>query len=108
MSSVSPETRDSDLFDFGIKKTSFLEKGIGSFNHNVENDKKSGRGSAVGFRIWDLGYRILDLGFSMYEIEIKTSSKSHGFFIKRACSFSVEDKLFNQKLYFRRKQCLKN
>jgi len=51
----------------------------------------------------------------MYEIESKTSSKSHRFFIKRACRFLVEDKLFNQniklfnqKLYFRRKQCLKN
>jgi len=42
------------------------------------------------------------------EAEIKSSSKSYRFFIKRACSFLVEDKLFNQKiklfnqkLYFR-------
>jgi len=31
------------LFYFEFKETSFLEKGIGSFNLNVENDKKSGR-----------------------------------------------------------------
>jgi len=48
----------------------------------------------------NLGYRIWDIGFSMYEAESKTSSKSHGFFIKRACSFLVEDKLFNQKKYY--------
>jgi len=54
-----------------------------------------------GFRGWDIGFRAWDLGFSMYEIEIKSSSKSHGFFIKRAYSFLVEDKLFNQKIKFR-------
>jgi len=34
---------DPALFYFEIKKTSFLEKGIESFNLNVENDKKTGR-----------------------------------------------------------------
>jgi len=34
---------------------------------------------------------------------LKSSSKSHGFFIKRVCSFLVEDKLFNQKKYYLRK-----
>jgi len=40
---VSKANGDPALFYFGIKETSFLEKVIGSFNLNVENDKKSGR-----------------------------------------------------------------
>jgi len=69
----------------------------GSVYSSITNPVVSSLGN-LGFRGWDLG-------FSMYEMKSKSSAKSHRFFIKRACSFLIEDKNFNKK-FIKEELCL--